>query len=205
MSHCELFELQISILLDGEADIHEQTAVMDHLLGCADCRRFYQEARVFQGTLDALPLAESEAPATKSQRRFLGAMPVWAQAAAVVLLMAVGVTLGLGLRWESQALPEFVMPSTEQPIDLRLASNSGAMSEAEFVNLTLHLLRADSRYQRKMLDILRILDLDDYSRAEGGLDDALDREQAAFSAQSALGTNGQSAAAQTVNARRAIY
>lgn len=210
MTGCELQELRISALLDGEADLHEQAAVMDHLLGCSACRRFYREARAFQAELDGLPLLDpsrSSAPAAPRRRGLLAPLPGWAQAAAALLLLALGVALGAG--WgrsgAGERLPAFAaVRSGERPLEVRLASNAGGMSEGEFVALTIELLRADSRYQRKMLEVLRILELDDFRSAEGGLDYALDRDRVEPGTGNTLGVDEASAGAPDT-ARRAIY
>lgn len=204
MKSCELHELQISALLDGEADLHEQVAVTEHLLECDDCRRFFQDAREFQGQLDDLPLdaaLDRGAPAAPRHFRRNG-LPGWAQAAAMLTLLALGIALGVGIRSEELPPERVAMPSGEETIDVRLASDSGSMNDAEFLGLALDLLRADGRYQRKMYEILDLLEMDDPRQAEGGIDFALDREQTDLGAQRVSG--GESGDALPA-ARRAIY
>ncbi len=211
MTRCEQHELQISALLDGEADLHEQKAVLDHLLGCADCRRFYEESGSFQDLVGELPLEAdgpvASRPAPKSRRRFQGHLPSWAQAAALLLVLALGIVLGLGagaLTGAVESSGELVMPSAEHPIELQLASEVGSMSDARFMSLTLDLLRADTRYQRKMFEILRILGPDDPQSTEGGFDRAIDREGAELSAQRIL-SETDSVSGPADGGRRSIY
>ncbi len=211
MTHCELHELQISALLDGEADLHEQKAALDHMLSCADCRRFYEEARGLQELVDDLPLAASpERTAADSPRRVRAipaGLPLWAQAAAILLVLALGLAIGFGAGGRSlpaQSPEEFALPSGEQTIDVRLASEAGSMSDAHFTTLALDLLRADTRYQRKMFEILRILEPGEQMPTEGGFDRAMEMEDAELRAQRSPGeeetVNGPAA-----SGRRSIY
>ena len=173
MTSCELHELQISALLDGEANLHEQVDVLDHVLACRECRRFFEESRRMQDLVDESPLdmeAERLAGAdsldagkkvrllTNRRRRF-PAMHRWGWAVAAVLLVTLGFWSG-GLWAEERIARTPILPSTDQTIDVRLASAENAMSEARFVSLTLELLRADARYHQKMSQILRLLEVD---------------------------------------------
>jgi hypothetical protein len=208
MTHCELQELQISALLDGEADLHEQKAVLDHMLDCADCRLFYEEARGFQELVDGLPLAPSPTAAPGSRlRRFASDLPAWARAAAILLVLALGIVIGLGAGGgvsPGESPGEFAIPSGEQTIDLRLASEAGSMSDARFTSLTLDLLRADTRYQRKMFEILRILAPEGQVSTEGGFDRAMELEGAEQRAQRSLGET-ESVNGPAISGRRSIY
>lgn len=99
MNRCEHMELSISALLDGEADLHEQGEVVDHLLACPDCREFWRQARDFQGRLDAeLPVEGLPAPGARRPRLRLlpaaGGARRWLQVAAVVAPLAVGLGVG---------------------------------------------------------------------------------------------------------------
>ncbi len=211
MTHCELHELQISALLDGEADLHEQRAALDHMLGCDDCRRFYEEARGLQELVDDLPLAPNSEPMPADSSRRMRAIPVglpiWAQAAAILLVLALGLAIGFGAG--GRALPErpseeFALPSGEQTIELRLASEAGSMSDARFTSLALDLLRADTRYQRKMFEILRILEPGEQTPTEGGFDRAIEMEDADQRVQRSTGDD-ETVNGPAVSGRRSIY
>jgi len=132
-------------------------------------------------------------------------LPGWAQTAAMLAVLAIGVTLGAGIRSEELPPERLALPSGEQPIEVRLASESGSMNDAEFLVLALDLLRADSRYQRKMYEILDLLEMDNLSPAEGGFDYALDREQADLRAQRVLGGETDTTGDPAPAGRRAIY
>ncbi len=211
MTNCELHELQISALLDGEADLHEQKAALDHMLSCGDCRRFYEEARGLQELVDDLPLAPSPEPTVadlpRRGRVIPTGLPIWAQAAAILLVLALGLAIGFGAG--GRALPErsaeeFALPSGEQTIELRLASEAGSMSEARFTSLALDLLRADTRYQRKMFEILRILEPGEQTPTEGGFDRAIEMEDTEQRAQRSPGED-ETVNGPAINGRRSIY
>ncbi len=185
MTECQIHELQISALLDGEADLHEQVAVIDHLLACTSCRAFYTQARELQDIVDELPSdlltaeasggeaatgrpagAEGGLPRTDQRRSRVLQIPRWGLAAAALILLSLGFWSGTTLRGSEE--PElFVLPTPGEPIDVRLASNEGEMNEAEFMNLALDLLHADRRYHRKMYQILQLLEADGPVSSEG--------------------------------------
>ena len=160
MNCCEPMELSISAFLDGEADLHEQAELVDHLLDCADCRRFYAQARGFQQRLDALAPVPVPAPARWGIRhlrpQLTGAARGWLQAAAALLILALGLALG-GRMADPRGL-EPRLPSADEAIEVQLASDSGALNDREFLGLTLRLLRGDRRYHRQMLEILKLVE-----------------------------------------------
>ena len=151
MKDCERMELLVSALLDGEGEPGEQREALDHLIDCADCRRFYQEASALQGRLDLLPPGAWPAAPRRAWPR-LGGGRTWLQAAALGAMLALGLALGAHLGPRAAGLP--ALPAEGETIDLALASDGGAMDDREFVGLTLRLLRADRRYHRELAAIL---------------------------------------------------
>jgi hypothetical protein len=185
LNGCELIEMQISALLDGEADLHEQANVVDHLLGCSACRRFYQEARDLQDLVDELPLEEREAPLIESDEalprrepareirtvRGFRWRPASVLAAAAVLLLMIGFWSGGGMEGGAAPVAEVVtMPPPGSVIDVQLASNGEQMSDERFLALTLEILRSDERHQRKLYEILHLFagENGSGSESEGG-------------------------------------
>lgn len=175
---CELIELQISALLDGEADLHEQANVVDHIMDCAECRRFYKEARELQDLIDEMPTgsATEVAPAGSALpiggsaalprgKRF-GALRAWSLAAAAVLLLAFGFWAGgnFGAGGAQPVADSSRMPPVGSTIDVHLASNPAAMSDERFLALTLEVLHADQRHQKKLYEILQIIAEESESR-----------------------------------------
>ncbi len=150
MKDCERMEALVSALLDGEGEPGEQREALDHLIACAECRRFYQEASSLQGRLDLLPPGAWPAAPRRTWPRLGGR--TWLQAAALVAMLALGLALGARLGPRAPGLP--ALPAEGETIELALASDGGAMDDREFVALTLRLLRADRRYHRELAAIL---------------------------------------------------
>jgi hypothetical protein len=182
MSRCEIIEINISALLDGEADLHEQVEVIEHILTCSSCRQFFDESRELQDLVDLLPaegkaaVLESNISKESDEHPERGAfrqsprgsrqLPVWMQVAAVLLLLMTSFWFGHNST-DYLANNSGPAPAIERSVDVQLASNPGGMDESEFIALTLELLQADSRYQRKMYEILGAIQDDvDYSGGE---------------------------------------
>lgn len=178
MSHdehtCEPLAAALSALIDSELEADRQLSVIDHLLACPSCQRFYQHARDLDGALaeiEAGDLAEAglgPPPEAVWQRiaaashDFPGVQPeqppppartahpwlTWAPRLAAVLLLAFGLWtlngLGDGRRFETPG----------DTFELTLEGDRGQMSEGRFVALTTELLRADRRYHQKMLEVM---------------------------------------------------
>jgi len=171
MSGCELHEVNISALLDGELEPEAWLPLLDHLTRCPRCRAFYESARQLETLAahcpGALPLsgsspdrpAASAAPPTRPRAsagptgawRRLFRPPAWAWAAAALLLVAIGFSSGLLVR----TLPQFEMPSPETPVAITLGERPEGMDQERFIALTIELLQADPSYHREMLRVLR--------------------------------------------------
>lgn len=182
MNRCEHMELSISALLDGEADLHEQGEVVDHLLACPDCREFWRQARDFQGRLDAeLPVEGLPAPGARRPRLRLlpaaGGARRWLQVAAVVAPLAVGLGVGHWMAGRGAGAADPGLPPRGSAIELQLASDRGALDDRDFVEMVLRLLRADRRYHQQMLEILRHVEpaLGEGAPASGEFNPAVER------------------------------
>ena len=158
MNTCELCELEMSAIADGEVDTNSLTTALDHLVECASCREFYRSARaidavVARGKVTPPPervwrRIEAEAHGGVlpfPTRRALG----WAARVAAVGLVAAGL-------WAIGALRIPSMPLGHE-VEVRLESNRGAMSDERFVKMTTELLQSDRKYHRKMLEILTVV------------------------------------------------
>jgi hypothetical protein len=73
-------------------------------------------------------------------------MRPWAMRLAAAVLLVAGL-------WGGLAAVSALRPAGE-PIEITLGEDSGRMSEERFVDLTVELLRADSRYHQEMLQVL---------------------------------------------------
>ncbi len=180
---CEQNELRISVWLDEGLGRGEQTELLDHLVRCGSCRRFYAEARALEGlaavagpgpTAEAPPRevwARIEAVAgerAKGKARVLRfpSAPPWILRAAAALLLAAGLIFAL---WPSPPRQERV---AEDRIDVRLEENRGAMSDSRFAELAAEVLRADRKYHRAMHEVMEQVIRDSWSR-EGEEEEAV--------------------------------
>jgi len=172
MKTCEQYEIDLSSLLDGELPAAEAAEALEHALGCAGCGSFFRAARRLQER--AVTLRESapfDRPAADPlwravQERVAGlpaAMPVvpprfaaprWLRAAALV-------ALGLGggfLLSRLSAAPATSLAGVPAAGVVATADTApAAMNEKRFVALADELMRADVRYQRAMLEVLRLV------------------------------------------------
>jgi hypothetical protein len=172
MSGCELHEVNISALLDGELEPQALLPLLDHLGSCPRCRAFYEDARELGRLAAALPVSETApaphapaaaapppareragtvAPAARGAWRRLFQPPVWAWGAAALLLLAIGFAGG----HLAHGLPELSAPPSDAPVEITLGEDRGVMDQERFVALTIELLRADPRYHREMLQVLQ--------------------------------------------------
>lgn len=147
MSDCETCEMSISALTDGELPAEDLLPTLDHLAECPSCRAFYRDLRALAA---ALPPEEVwrriEVAAAPGLSRTGRARP-WAMRLAAALLLVAG--LGGAL-----AFVRFGLHPAGEPIEVTLGEDRGRMTEQRFVDLTVELLRADSRYHQEMLQVL---------------------------------------------------
>jgi predicted anti-sigma-YlaC factor YlaD len=160
MSDCETYEISISALADGELPAEDLLPTLDHLAECASCRAFYRDVRALAAALPAdAGLASSVPPEAPEeiwhrieaatapaffQRGRPGRAPSWALRAAVLLVAGL---------WGGLATVSALRPA-DGPIEVTLGDDGGRMTEQRFVDLTVELLRADSRYHQEMLQVL---------------------------------------------------
>ncbi|HEX7181634.1 MAG TPA: zf-HC2 domain-containing protein [Thermoanaerobaculia bacterium] len=165
MSDCATYEMSISALADGELPAEDLLPAIDHLAGCPSCQAFYRDVRALAAALPAggarhlsvsAASAPGEAPEEVWRRIEAAAAPAlsrtertrpWAMrlAAAVLLIASL---------WGAFAAVRSTLHPPGEPIEVALGEDRGRMSEQRFVDLTVELLRADSRYHQEMLQVL---------------------------------------------------
>jgi hypothetical protein len=175
MKSCEEYEIELSSLVDGELPPQAAGEALEHAFGCAGCRGFYLAARRLEkvGTglrrSDVASQADSEAAWQGVQERLAerSGLLRWlpSRALRAAALVALGLGAGYLLSGVLRPLPgtatgartlagSGVVPaatSTATP------APTGAMDEHRFVALADELMRADVRYQRAMLQVLRLV------------------------------------------------
>lgn len=170
-------EANLSALVDGQLEETLLLPTIDHLLRSKRCQRFFRDARSLQEFLsekrDGHLLQEKPAKTweriehasglrkSRTTRLFSRNSPLWAAAAAFILV------IGLWTGGYKKLVQPLAPGST---ITIRLAEDQGSMDEKRFVELTAELLRADRRYQRKMLEIMETVNSGDFIR-EGSAGD----------------------------------
>jgi predicted anti-sigma-YlaC factor YlaD len=162
MSDCETCEISISALADGELPPEDLLPTLDHLAECPSCQAFYRDLRMLAAALPVaadrtVPSEMSEEASEEIWRRIEGATapaPVrtgrarpWATRLAAALLLVAG--LGGALAAARSALGP-----VGAPIEITLGEDCGRMTEQRFVDLTVELLRSDTRYHHEMLQVL---------------------------------------------------
>ena len=158
MSDCETYEMSISALADGELPAEELLPTLDHLAECPSCQAFYRDVRALAAALPA-GAAPAPAPAEAPEevwRRIEAAAPALARTGRArpwALRLAAAVLLVAGL-WGALAAARSVLRPPGAPIEVTLGEDRGRMTEQRFVDLTVELLRADSRYHQEMLQVL---------------------------------------------------
>jgi len=161
MTHCELCEIELSAVLDGEADGETLPTALDHLVTCRACQAFYRGARAVDA---AVARGQADPPPERVWRRIEAEVRVRrfafpARRAAVwAARLAAAVLVGAGL-WSLGVLRPPSLPVGDA-VEVRLEADRGDMSDERFVRLTTELLRADRRYHRKMMDILAVVNRD---------------------------------------------
>lgn len=162
MSDCETYEISLSALADGELPAEDLLPILDHLAECSSCQAFYRDLRALAAALPAanvpgIPAASpGEAPEEVWRRIEAEAAPAlsrtrrarpWAMRLAASLLLIASL-------WGAFALRSVLLRPAGEPIEITLGEDRGRMTEQRFVDLTVELLRADSRYHQEMLQVL---------------------------------------------------
>lgn len=164
---CDPHQSDLSALLDGELDAREALGAVDHLAGCRRCRDFWRAARALQAAAGSEAAGAPQPPADgwrrieaavgrqgrdgqEAREGRLGPTGRAAWAWRVAAALAVGVGLLLALR---SAPPLESGPEAAGRIEVQAGSVD--MSERRFVELTTELLRADTSYHAKMLEVMR--------------------------------------------------
>ncbi len=145
---CLRYEEELSALLDGELAPAVAAEALEHAFACPSCRAFFLAAKRLQaGAAELAARPGAAAPPARGLSRLrprLAGVRPGLRAAALV-------AVGLGGGW---ALSGVLAPG---------AGSAGAraaaapMSEQRFVALASELLAAEPKYQRTMLEVLRLV------------------------------------------------
>jgi hypothetical protein len=178
MKTCEEHELGLSAWIDGELPPTLAAEAIEHALECASCAAFFRGARALQEDARSLAASDglgkssaarlwaqirertgvgggSSAPAHVAGLRHSG----WLRAAALIVL-----GLGGGYATSRLAAPA-VAPLAG---GVSVARVESPMSDARFVTLADELMRSDPRYQRAMLEVLRLVPAIESGEGLGG-------------------------------------
>jgi hypothetical protein len=155
---CDHFESLVSTWLDRELERPGAEEMLDHLVRCAGCRRFYRQARALSG----LVVASGFSPANievdpglwrrierksglRSPRRISG----WVVRVAALLVVAAGLTTAV---WRSRDAG--TVSSLPSEVQVELEGNREAMTEGRFLELTTELLESDRRFHLAMYEVI---------------------------------------------------
>jgi hypothetical protein len=169
---CDATEERLSALLDGELPPGAAAEALEHAFGCASCRRFFLSAKRLQAV--APELAAAPVPAADPVwERIRVASGISAPAARIAparwggfsigprLRAAAFVALGLGAGYLLAPFARGEAPgsglSGGAVVAASARSDAGAMDERRFVALAQELLAADPKFQRTMLQVLRLV------------------------------------------------
>lgn len=177
---CEAFELALSELLDGELPAPLAAEAVEHTLACAECAAFFRAARRLNGVArgerrpesavvaESLDGGRSEALwSTVRAASGLAAAPGgstrgWFRPALHSLRFAALLAVGIGAGWWLSALRPGAGGATAgdgtgDPRTIVVSTTPSAMDERRFVALADELLAADPKFQRAMLQVLRLV------------------------------------------------
>ncbi len=176
MSDCETYEMSLSALADGELPMEDLVPAVDHLAECPSCQAFYRDVRSLAAALpaDAAPSDTPRLSVSATSATVAGEAPEeiwrridvaatlsrprrarsWARPGAIRL--AAAAVLLISILWGTFAVRSALHPAGK-PIEITLGEDRGRMTEQRFLDLTVELLRADSRYQQEMLQVLNAL------------------------------------------------
>jgi hypothetical protein len=165
---CETYEIELSSFLDGELAPEAAAAAAEHALSCASCAAFFRAARRVQAAAQGLRERDGALDDERAERLWRS---VEARAAAptlaaprrgAVLRAAALVALGLGGGYlfallGGPAARAVGLPAATQNVLASVRPAGGEMNEKRFVALADELLSADVRFQRAMLEVLRLV------------------------------------------------
>lgn len=172
MKNCEQYEIELSSVLDGEAAPELAVEAIEHALACESCGEFFRAARRLNAAARSATgqdhgLSDERAEAlwrevgVRVQRAVASDSAVrWAGAWASGLRAAALVVLGLGGGYLIAALGAADSTVAGRGATTAVAAateTTSAMNERRFVALADELLSADVRYQRAMLEVLRLV------------------------------------------------
>lgn len=170
MKTCEEYEIELSSLLDGEAAPETAAEAVEHALGCPSCGAFFRAARRLAEPARALAVdletpsreraealwREIERVAAPPAPSPVGTGGIWSRGWRAAALVAIGLgggylssTLGTGGSLATAGASSGFVTASSRTGD--------AMDERRFVALADELMRAEPRYQRAMLEILRLV------------------------------------------------
>jgi len=139
MKACEIAQIELSALLDGEVDAHSLTAALDHAMDCPDCRLDYRAFRSLGRDLERL---ERQMPARR------------ALATSYLRSFALAACAVLGLCWAWSTGAPAVASAPARSVEIQLGSRPELMDDARFVAIAVEILQADPRYARSMKHLL---------------------------------------------------
>lgn len=174
MRSCESWEIELSSLIDGELAPEAATEAVEHALGCPECAEFFRGARRLAASVEALRAGDGALSHRRADElwRTVAERATGSAATSRVertlpsrsLRAAALVALGLGGGWFLAALGGSATGGALPALlDPRLTSSSASsssaatMDERRFVALADELMRSDVRYQRAMLEVLRLV------------------------------------------------
>ncbi|MCM2269234.1 MAG: hypothetical protein NDJ75_03980 [Thermoanaerobaculia bacterium] len=169
MKSCEEYEIDLSSWLDGEAAAAVAAEAIAHATTCASCGAFFRAAQRLADP--ARSLADDEAGLSDRRAEALWleirrvaapgagatrAARSWARGLRAAALVVAG--LGGGYLLASLGGAPAAAPGAGLGIAVPAATRPGDdMDERRFVALAGELMRAEPRYQRAMLEILRLV------------------------------------------------
>lgn len=178
MTTCVEFELALSELLDGELPPALAAEAVEHAFACASCREFFRAARrlgIVAREESAVALAEDGLGAARSDEsdalwervRSAGGLGAFADQRTAGTSRWLGVAallaLGVGGGWLGRGLAAPAAPATTAASEPRpgaavvVSTAPSNMDERRFVALADELLDADPKFQRAMLQVLRLV------------------------------------------------
>jgi hypothetical protein len=160
MIDCESYETSLSALADGELPTEDLLPTLDHLAECPSCQAFYRDVRALASALPAARRFAASAPAEAPEeiwRRIeaaaapallrTGRVRPWAMRLAAALLLVASF-------WGALVAVRSTPRPAGEPIEITLGEDRGRMTDQRFLDVTVELLRADSRYHLEMLQVL---------------------------------------------------